>query len=119
MQGLLIQLDRDDASYVPGEPITGRVVWELSDAPERVIVRLLWRTSGKGSIDMGFGGEVEWDSVGAHDQRVFSLPGVDGPYSFSGKLITLSWHIEAVAFGTGQSVELPLTLSPTGQEVRL
>lgn len=118
MQGLSLQLDRGDASYVPGEPITGKVTWDLEPSLSSVTVRLLWRTSGKGSQDFGLVGEEVWDSVSPSDSQPFTFPGVDGPYSFSGKLITVSWIVEAYAGRQKHKVEQALMLSPTGTEVR-
>lgn len=118
MPGLTLQLDRDDASYVPGEPITGSVAWDLDQAPEGITVRLLWHTSGKGSRDMGVVGEQTWELVSSGGQEPFSFPGIDGPYSFSGRLITVSWVVEAVTQGTDLHTEVPFSLSPSGEEVR-
>jgi len=115
---ITIQLDRADTSYVPGEPVTGRVSWRLGEAPKRVIVRLLWHTSGKGSRDTGVAEELTWEPVSPQEERAFSFAGLDGPYSFSGRLITVNWLVEVVAKGTREQAELGFTLSPTGEEVR-
>lgn len=117
MQELTIQLDRADAGYVPGEPITGRVSWDLDQSPDKVTVRLLWHTEGKGTQDVGVAAEEVWEPVSMRDQRGFEFAGLEGPYSFSGRLITLGWMIEAEA--GRQHAEAALTLSPTGGEVRL
>ncbi|MFN3168101.1 MAG: hypothetical protein ACE37H_13655 [Phycisphaeraceae bacterium] len=115
---ITIQLDRDDARYVPGEPVTGRVSWRFDHSPERVVVRLRWHTSGKGSRDTGVAEALTWEPVSSRDERAFSFAGLDGPYSFSGRLISVNWLVEAVAEGVGGQAELGFTLSPTGEEVR-
>lgn len=119
MRGIVIQLDREDAAYVPGEPITGVLAWDLDEDPKSITLRLLWQTSGKGTQDMGVVHEQTYPVQSLREEHVFSLPGVDGPYSFSGKLITLSWMVGAYAQKGHQFGEQPLELSPTGQEVRL
>lgn len=113
-----IQLDRSDASYLPGEPITGRVRWELNPGVESVAVRLFWRTEGKGTQDFGVAEEITWEHVSTREERAFGFAGVDGPYSFSGSLISICWVIEAYLLPGHAQVEQPITLSPTGAEIR-
>lgn len=119
MATITIQLDREDNAFVPGEPITGQVAWDLDQASERVVLRLYWQTSGKGTQDSGIVGEEVFEMVSARDERDFSFAGLEGPYSFSGKLITVSWLIEAYAEPGEGFAEQVITLSPTGQEVRV
>lgn len=116
---MTIQLDRDDRAYVPGEPITGTVKWDLDPGSERIIVRLLWQTSGKGTQDTGLAHELQWDMVPLSGEREFEFPGVEGPYSFSGKLITVGWLVEAIAEPGDAFAEQSFSVSPTGAEVTL
>ncbi|MGB0766673.1 MAG: hypothetical protein ACPGYV_03065 [Phycisphaeraceae bacterium] len=118
MPGLTLQLDRDDARYVPGEPIGGAVSWDLGEDPRRVTVRLVWETSGKGTADSGVVDEIAYDAAGLREAYDFVFDGVDGPYSFSGRLMTIAWRVEAVAERGDGYAERLLTLSPTGEEVR-
>jgi len=119
MATMTIQLDREDRAYVPGEPITGRVQWDLDQGSERVTVRLIWQTSGKGNRDTGVVNETQWDRVPLSGERAFDFPGVEGPYSFSGKLITVGWLIEAVAEPGEGYAEQSFSVSPTGSEVAI
>ena len=119
MATMTIQLDRPDKAYVPGEPITGRIAWDLDQGSERVVLRLLWQTSGKGTQDSGIVSEEVFEMVALRDERDFSFSGLEGPYSFSGRLITVSWLIEAYAEPGNAFADQGLTLSPTGQEVRI
>lgn len=118
MQGLTLKLDRDDASYVPGQPITGTVAWDLSQGPDEITVRLIWQTSGKGTQDVGVAHELNWVAGSLREERDFSFPGIEGPYSFSGELITVGWLVEIVAEPGGEHAEQTLMMSPTGEEVR-
>ena len=47
----------------------------------------------------------------------FQLP--DAPYSFSGKLISLIWAIEAVAEGIKEAARYEFVLAPEGREIEL
>jgi hypothetical protein len=51
--------------------------------------------------------------------RSFSFRLPDGPYSFSGSLITLTWALELVALPNRTTERLDLVVAPTPVEVRL
>lgn len=119
MDGLKLELDRADASYVPGEPIGGRASWDLPEPAGQVTVRLLWQTSGKGTEDLSVVGQEVIEMPGLRGEHAFSFSPVIGPYSFSGKLITLTWLVEVFTKRGNHHAEQVLTLSPTGEEVAL
>ena len=105
--------------FKPGELVEGRADWQLDEEVDAVEVRLFWYTTGKGSQDVGI---VRTLRVGRPDNsghRDFSMRVPEGPYSFSGKLITLSWAIELVALPGGETERLDIRIGPTPVEVRL
>lgn len=116
-----IRVETNDGttSFRPGDTVEGTVRWQLAEAPESVELRLFWSTEGKGDQDVTVMETVSFDNPAALDRRIFRIRLPDGPYSFSGKLITLSWALEAVALPKEDSGNLPLVLSPTGEEIRL
>lgn len=109
---------RRDA-FRPDETLAGTVSWSFPDPPRKVEVFLLWRTSGKGDADEAAVASVELPVAGASGYGEFAFPLPDGPYSFSGRLITLSWRVEAVTKGPSETAASPFTLSPSGGEIRL
>ena len=119
---LTIELDRTvaggEGGYVPGEALTGLVRWSLSREPVVVMVRLFWRTEGKGSGDSGLAGELKFEGLTGAGEQAFVFEGPDGPYSYSGKLVSVVWAVEAIASPGDEVARAELTLSPTGQEVR-
>lgn len=115
---ITLTLDRPDAAYVPGEPITGTVAWEIPGELDRVVLRLFWHTEGKGTQDVGVAEEVVFDLVSPREQRDFAFAGLIEPYSFSGSLVSILWAVEAIAEPVGEVARVSLTFSPTGQEVR-
>ena len=93
---LAIKLEGMKTGYLPGARVAGVARWDLPNPPSEVQVRLFWYTSGKGTRNTGI---VEILKVAAPAttgaQRFeFVLPA--GPYSFSGKLISLAWAVEVV-----------------------
>jgi len=105
--------------FRPGETVEGTASWQLDAAPEAVEVRLFWRTEGRGTPDVGLVGSVRFDSPGAEGDRSFAFPLPEGPYSFSGKLISLLWGIEAVAVPSDDTGRAEIVLSPIREAIRL
>jgi hypothetical protein len=78
-----------------------KIVWSLKITGDisrwPIEVRLFWYTQGKGTRDVEVVDSLRVDNPepSGHTRFSFQLPA--GPYSFSGRLITLDWAIEAVA----------------------
>jgi len=92
-----LRLDEARSVFAPGEEVAGSVSWQLPAAPERVALRLFWRTDGRGTEDLEVALEEVFEAPGERDRRSFLFRLPAGPYSFSGKLISLSWGLELVA----------------------
>ena len=103
----------------PGELTEGRASWHLDGDAEAVEVRLFWFTTGKGSQDVEIVRRLRIDSPDTSGHYDFSIRVPEGPYSFSGKLITLAWAIELIALPSGQTERLDLLIGPTPVEVDL
>ena len=114
-----IETEGGRLAFSPGEELRGRVEWELERAAKRIEVRLFWYTRGKGTTDVQV---VKIDRVdaptqrGHHDFR-FVLP--DEPFSFSGRLISLVWALEAIAEPGERTTRLDLVVAPGGKEIVL
>ena len=114
-----VEITGGKTRFRPGEKLEGVVRWEFAKAPESVTVRLSWRTKGKGTEDSSLVETVPFERPLASGQQAFHIPLPAGPYSFSGKLISLDWSVEAVAKPAGKSNRINITLSPTGDEILL
>lgn len=80
----------------PGDQLTGEVFWALEKPRSRILVRFGWFTEGRGTSDNAVVAEEVIEHPGAAGQRAFAFTVPDGPYSFEGHLITLSWVVEVV-----------------------
>lgn len=119
MNRLEITTDGSEAWVRPGDQLTGTATWELEDDVDALEIRLFWYTSGKGSRDVGIVDARRIESVERHGSRAFSFQIPDGPFSFTGKLITLSWAIELVALPSEDSGRLDILVGPQPVEVDL
>lgn len=115
MNRLDIQSDFD--AYFPGGELQAEVSWELDRDPAAVELRLVWNTSGKGDRDLKVVHAVRFDAPSARDRREVTITLPWGPYSFSGKLISLIWALELVVLPANLSVRKELTMGPDAREV--
>lgn len=117
MNQITLRIDGDRTAFRPGETITGTVRWALEEAPSEFAVRLFWYTRGKGTEDVGVVDEVPVTVGDAAGEQTFSFRLPAGPYSFSGRLISLMWSIEAVSAAPEAVDRVDLVVSPTLVEV--
>jgi hypothetical protein len=118
---LTLQTTDGGTWFKPGELVEGRASWYVgqSEDVETIEVRLFWYTSGKGTQDVGIVRVLRTESPDTSGYRDFSIRVPEGPYSFSGKLITLSWAIELVALPSGETERLDLRIGPQPVEVEI
>jgi len=116
-----IGLESGRTAYRPGEEVTGAVAWAIEEGepPASAEVRLVWFTRGEGDPSSELVAAAELPSPAALDRREFNLRLPEGPYSFTGKLITLVWAVEVVVEPGGRSERKEIVVSPTGRPVRL
>ena len=117
MTVLTITTDEGGSWFRPGETIRGTVGWHLDDDAEALEVRLFWHTRGKGTQDVDVVATKHLAQPEISGTRAFEFDVPKGPYSFSGKLITLAWAIELVALPAGTTERLDLTIGPQPVEV--
>lgn len=116
---IAIKLDQQPPHYVAGENITGELTWsELPANCSGLELRLFWYTSGKGDRDLEVVSKTCLKHPGPQGRKRFEFGSPLAPYSFSGKLISLSWGLEAVPLPTGDSQLVELVIGPNGQEVQ-
>ncbi len=119
MTPLQIEMPDGRTAFEPDEVVDLTLSWELVDPPERMELRLVWHTSGKGTTDLEVVQTVPFEFPSpreTHQARVTLPP---APYSFSGKLITLQWSFELIAFPSEESTRQEIVVAPGGSEVRL
>lgn len=119
MSWIQVEIRDGVTSFRPGDEVEGTVRWRLDQPPRSLEARLFWYTQGKGDQDVGVVEVLPFPEPGIEDRRPFRFRLPDGPYSFSGKLISLLWAIEAVAEPGSHAGRCDITVSPTGEEIVL
>lgn len=119
MDTLSIETTGGKINFVPGEVITGAAKWQLSDNPDELTITLFWYTDGKGTQDIGIVESMTISMPGQFGDKDFSFKLPNGPYSFSGKLISLKWALELSDNKGKRVAQKEITVSPTGSEIVL
>ncbi len=119
MSRFSINFLKDNNVYFPEEIIEGTVSWQLNIDPKKVYLRLFWFTSGKGTEDMEVVDEISFDNPGISDSRPFKFTLPNEPYSFSGKLVSLTWALEILSKPGKEAEQKEIVVSPYGHEVNL
>ena len=119
MEVIEIETDGGREAFAPGEAIAGTVSWQLDAPADSVEVRVFWYTRGKGTTDVQVVKAQHFAAPGAAGQRTFTFVLPPEPYSFSGKLISLIWALEAVVQPGERSARRELVVAPGGREVVL
>lgn len=118
MSTIHIELADGKTRYRPGEAVEGVVFWELAAPATSLELRLFWRTQGKGTVDVEIV-QAQALTGGVNDRRPFRFVLPSGPYSVSGVLVSIVWGVELVVEPSGESSSVEITMSPTGEEIRL
>ena len=119
MSELEIRTRDDRTEFLPGEELTGYVTWMLDKLPGKVELRLFWRTEGKGTKDVNIVDKIIFDNARQQERRDFRFQLPNGPYSFSGRLISLIWALELVLGAAWGTERLEIIISPTKSEITL
>jgi hypothetical protein len=119
MDQLSIALNEDKTAFAPRETIHGTVRWSLDAGPRHLELSLFWYTAGKGTRDVGVIETTRFGEPGAVGSKDFSFTLPDGPYSFSGKLISLLWAMELTVSPGSETIRREIIVSPTGREIVL
>lgn len=119
MSALEILLPNGRTGFKPGEKLEGNIRWTLAAPPQKLELQLLWHTSGKGSSDVRSAGSLVFHPGSSSGSESFSFQLPTAPYSFSGKLISLTWTLELLAHPGDELARQDFTLSPSGSEIVL
>lgn len=117
MQELEIQLADQDRSCEPGATLRVPISWRFDEQQTGLELRVVWSTVGKGTQDLGIVYTESIEQPGIQDSRVVTLELPRAPYSFSGKLISVVWAMELVAFPSNASTRQEIVIAPQGREV--
>lgn len=116
---LEIKLESGGVAFMPGDTLRGSVEWMEDEGPDAVEVRLIWYTEGRGDQDVGIARTLRIEHPSATGSANFEFEAPGGPYSCSGRLISIRWAVEAVTRPGKLTARSEIVLAPEGREVEL
>ena len=95
----MIHLQVHQSRVHPGDVVRGGLQWQSDKAPKKLTVEMRWFTEGRGDVDSGRAGSLEWapEQIGGIPPAVdfqFTVP-PHGPVSYAGQLIRVRWAVTA------------------------
>jgi len=119
MDKLNIYFRDDSTTFAPGQAVQGAIQWSLETNPHSLELSLFWYTAGKGTRDLGVVETLTFDHPGASGSKDFSFTLPKGPFSFSGRLVSVIWALELTCSDDKETVRQEIIVSPTGHEIVL
>jgi hypothetical protein len=104
--------------FQPYEVIEGKIKYDLKRPSSEINVDLVWTTMGKGTTD-DYRADSSVISTGGstRGEGHFRLNAPAGPYSFSGKLVSVIWMISCGTESDTEIEEKEIIISPIGSEL--
>lgn len=120
MRDVIVEIEGGRRSFRPLEELRGRVRWMLDGARvDSIAVQLLWHTQGKGTQDADVVETVTIEQPPPRGERTFSIQLPAGPYSCSGKLLSIVWKLQTVVEPGDDVTQTDLVIAPGDAEVDL
>lgn len=116
---LTLQIVDGQSHFNPGDDVQVQLGWSAESRPDSIVLSLTWHTEGKGDRDSSVVESITIDVPAQRDSLSLAIGLPDGPYSFSGQLISLIWAVEAVAQPSRESARQQIVVGPGKQEVAL
>ena len=116
---LEIHVDGGREVFAPGETLRGTLQWMGEVPPEALELRLLWYTEGRGDQDVGVARRLRIEAPSSVGSSPFEFEAPSGPYSCSGRLVSIRWALEVVTRPSGDTARAELVMAPAGREVEL
>jgi hypothetical protein len=117
MSEIAIAVDQGRTVFAPGEELAGVVNWQLDLPAKSIAICLLWQTAARDHTDLHSIKVLKIDDPPRAGQQNFRFTLPAGPYSLKGKLITLTWAIEAAVRPGDLTQRVELVVSPGGEPV--
>lgn len=119
MSEMTISIENKKTGYLPGEELRGSIEWDLPQEAKKVELILFWYTAGEGNRETEIVHEQDFDVTRQKDRHDFKIRLPEAPYSFSGKLFSISWCLELSSDTDKKAVREEIVISHTGDKIIL
>ena len=111
-----LQDTKKKPDFFGGDTISVHLAWNGKYPLERLCLSLLRHVSGKGSNTTELAHTVDIDTALISGEQVIDLTLPYGPVSYSGRLISISWSIQASLTDSGASSKKDFVLHSIGEQ---
>ncbi len=105
--------------FAPRETLVFTVSRSASAKPGSLTLQLGWFTEGRGTCDAAIVWSERVDDLAPGSDRGFEFKLPAEPWSFAGKLVAVSWRLQALDERGEPLVAVPITVAPKGEAVAL
>ena len=113
-----LTLHLDQTALQPGEELTGTLTWQTEVfTAQHLVINLFWFTRGKGSEDLEVVNTIEQTLERPSGETRFSFRLPPSPWSYSGRLISIVWAVEAGLDEKGAADRVEFVSAPGGLEL--
>jgi hypothetical protein len=119
MSSISLELKDGKISYRPGERISGSVKWDLDKDVKYIAINVFWYTEGIGEQDSEIAAAEKIDMPFKSGSNDFSIQLPEAPFSYSGKITSLKWAVEATTPKDKIKDVKDFTLSPDNEKIVL
>ena len=105
--------------FAPGETMVITLASDASSKTDPLTVQLGWFTEGRGTRDASVVWSEELAGLAPGADRTFEVRLPETPWTFSGRLVSVSWRLEVLDAKRQPLVAVPLVIAPGGQPVVL
>lgn len=116
---LALFIENDRTAFRPGEELRLSLLWALPEKPTVLEVSLFFYTKGKGTEDVEVVSRHPISANAPAGEATLKIKLPAGPYSFSGKLISVLWAVELVSEPGSRSARSEFVLGPEAKEILL
>ncbi|MDD5597684.1 MAG: hypothetical protein PHV82_07050 [Victivallaceae bacterium] len=118
MDKISLMLRDGRTSYRPGGKIRGEVEWDLSRDVRDITINIFWYTGGVGDQDSEAAVSEKIDMPMQNGRRSFEMELPMAPYSYSGRITSLKWAVEASVSDEVKDVK-EFSITPDNREIVL
>jgi hypothetical protein len=120
-----LRIELTQETYPAGGELAGAfvVAGGLPDYARKVVLTVLWRTAGKGTVDVGVAHVREWSVrdnslAGLANPHTFTVPLPRTPLTYDGQIVRIHWaaKVEVLWAADGAAAaEAAFVLAPAGR----
>jgi hypothetical protein len=114
-----LRIKLSESNCQPSQVLEVAAEWDFESIPYKLIIEMLWQTSGKGSDDSETVFSETWSPNDQSGSKNFTITLPRGPISVRGNLISVQWQFKLTSKRPSEVQLYPFVLSHVREVVQL